>query len=447
MIPVITAAEARALDAGSPASIDDLIARAGAAVAHEVLDLLGGAYGRRVVVIAGKGNNGADGRVAVAHLERRGVHVEVVDAARCPPTLGDCDLVVDAAYGTGFRGSWQAPSTSAPVLAVDIPSGLDAQSGEAGDGVLRATRTVTFAGLKPGLLLGRGPELAGEVVVADIGLEASSVARAWLVEADDVRVWLPRPDRDRHKWRAAVWVVAGSQGMTGAAVLAARGAQRAGASYIRLSVPGAAPGSVPSAPVEAVATALPERGWATAVLAGAERFRSVVVGPGLGTIGSGDVGALLAGIGIPVVVDGDGLTAIAPIATALPVGAVLTPHDGELARLTSRPPGPDRLEETRQLAARAGCTVLLKGPLTIVAGPDGTILLSDTGDARLATAGTGDVLSGIIGALLAQGLAPLEAAAAGAWLHGAAGAAGPARGLVAGDLPDFLPSVFDRLEP
>jgi NAD(P)H-hydrate repair Nnr-like enzyme with NAD(P)H-hydrate dehydratase domain len=125
---------------------------------------------------------------------------------------------------------------------------------------------------------------------------------------------------------------------------------------------------------------------------------------------------------------------------------VLTPHDGELRRLLGRPPGADRIDEARQLAARAGCTVLLKGPLTAVAGPDGTVLLSDTGDARLATAGTGDVLSGIIGALLAQGLPPLRAAGAGAWLHGTAAAAGPSRGLVAGDLPDSLPSVFDRLE-
>jgi NAD(P)H-hydrate epimerase len=234
--------------------------------------------------------------------------------------------------------------------------------------------------------------------------------------------------------------------MAGAALLATRGAQRAGASYVRLSVPGARSGSVPGLAPEAVQAALPDRGWATEVLAGDDRFRSVVVGPGLGRTGDGDVRDLVAGSTKPVVVDGDGLTALAPIDHPLPATTVLTPHDGELARLLGREVGADRLEEARRLAAAAGCTVLLKGPVTAVAAPDGIVHLTDTGDARLATAGTGDVLAGIIGGLLAQGVPSRRAAAAGAWLHGTAGAAGPARGLVAGDLPDFLPSVFDRLE-
>ncbi|HEY2331801.1 MAG TPA: NAD(P)H-hydrate dehydratase [Acidimicrobiales bacterium] len=446
MIPVITAEEANALDAAAADPLDVLIGRAGAAVATAAGAMLGGSYGRRVTVIAGKGHNGDDGRVAARILERRGVRVEVVDAAACPPVLPTCDLVVDAAFGTGFRGTWAGPSTQSPVLAVDIPSGLDARTGDAGPGVLAATVTVTFAGLKPGLLLGRGPELSGEVVVADIGLDAGAVARAWLVDADDLRTWLPHRSRDAHKWQAATWIVAGSAAMTGAAVLATRGAQRAGASYVRLSVPGVAPGSVPDAPREAVSWALPAHGWADDVADGDDRFRSLVVGPGLGRDSDDDVRRLLGRVTVPLVLDGDGLTAVAPLDGALPAGAVITPHDGELRRLLDRSPGPDRLDEARQLAARAGCTVLLKGSLTTVAGSDGTVLLANEGSARLATAGTGDVLSGIIGALLAQGLPPLEAAAGGAWLHGAAAAAGPARGLVAGDLPDFLPSVFDRLE-
>ncbi|MGD9798154.1 MAG: NAD(P)H-hydrate dehydratase, partial [Acidimicrobiia bacterium] len=272
-------------------------------------------------------------------------------------------------------------------------------------------------------------------------------ARAWLVEAADVRAWLPSRRRDAHKWQAATWIVAGSPGMNGAALLATRGAQRSGASYVRLSVPGAGPAApVPMAPPEAVQWALPTSGWAAEVLAGCDRIRSLVVGPGLGRAGDADVRALLAGLALPVVVDGDGLTALAPLDHPLAAGAVLTPHDGELARLTGGPPGPDRLDQARRLASRAGCTVLLKGPVTAVADPDGSVLLSATGDARLATAGTGDVLAGSIGGLLAQGVAPARAAAAGAWLHGEAGAAGRVRGLLAGDLPDFLPSVFERLE-
>lgn len=446
MIPVVTPDEARALDAASPVPVEVLIERAGHAVAREAFRLLGGAYGRRVVVVAGKGHNGDDGRVAARVLARRGVRVEVFAVADCPPVLPPCDLVVDAAFGTGFRGTWVAPVTDAPVLAVDIPSGVDAVTGAAGDRVWAATRTVTFAALKPGLLLGRGAELAGEVVVADIGLDPTAIARAWVVEAADVRRVLPHRRRDAHKWGSATWIVAGSPGMSGAAELATAAALRAGAGYVRLSVPGAAADGVPGARREAVRWQLPPGGWAGEVGAGLGRFRSLVVGPGLGSSVYADVRALVAGATVPTVVDGDGLTALSPLTAPLPPGTILTPHDGEMARLTGKDPGPDRLGEARALSALAGCTVLLKGPVTAVAGPDGQVLLATAGDARLATAGTGDVLSGIIAGLLAQGVEPRWAAAAGAWLHGMAATAGPGRGILAGDLPDSLPSVFDRLE-
>ena len=208
------------MDAAAPEPLDVLIGRAGAAVAGEALDLLGGGYGRRVVVVAGKGNNGADGREAARLLRRRGAVVSVLDAADSPEMLPPADLVIDAAYGTGFRGSWDAPDPAGvPVLAVDIPSGVDATTGEADPRTLAAVRTITFASLKPGQLLGRGAELCGEVVVADIGLDASG-ARAWVLEDADVSERLPERPRDGHKWNAAVWVVAGSPGMTGAASLA-----------------------------------------------------------------------------------------------------------------------------------------------------------------------------------------------------------------------------------
>jgi ADP-dependent NAD(P)H-hydrate dehydratase / NAD(P)H-hydrate epimerase len=448
VIPVATPEEMAAIDAAAPEPLDVLVDRAGAAVARAALELLGGSYGRRVVVVAGGGNNGADGRVAAERLRRRGVRVSVLDAADGRPEAPPCDLLVDAAYGTGFRGSWRAPATTAPVLAVDLPSAVDGLTGAVADdsAPLPATRTVTFAALKPGLLLGRGPELAGEVVVADIGLDTTGV-RAHQVTGPDVAGWLPARPRSSHKWKAAVWLVAGSPGMTGAAALAAGGALRAGAGYVRSSTPGGDPGG--GLPTEAVGRELPRRGWATTVLADAGRFGALVVGPGIGTAEETVAEARLAvaGAPIPVVVDGDALTALGTaVADHVGPSALLTPHDGELARLTGAPPGPDRLAEARRLAASAGCTVLLKGSTTIVAEPGGQVLVSTTGDARLATAGTGDVLSGVVAALLAQGLDPLRAAAAGAHLHGLAGTLGWRRGLVAGDLIDLLPAALSRLE-
>jgi NAD(P)H-hydrate epimerase len=437
VIAVLTPDEVQAVDAAAPEPVEVLIARAGAAVAAEAVDLLGGTYGRRVVVVAGKGSNGADGRVAADLLRRRGARVEVLDAAHLPEVLPASDLVVDAAYGTGFHGTWDAPSPAgAPVLAVDIPSGVDARTGQAGDSTWSAVRTVTFQAVKPGHLLGRGAELAGDVVVADIGLDVSG-ALTWLVE--DADVVLPERPRDAHKWQAAVWVVAGSPGMTGAAHLASRAAQRAGAGYVRLSVPGAGPGE--GAPIEAVGVPLAPSGWASTVLDGLGRFGAAVVGPGLGRGSDADVQALVAGAEVPLVVDGDGLTALGA-GPRVGGNVVLTPHDGEFERLTGSAPGADRLGAARDLAASSGGIVLLKGSTTVVADPGGRVLLTATGDARLASAGTGDVLSGIIGALLAAGVPPFEAAAWGAHLHGLAGQAGPARGLVAGDLVERLPEVL-----
>jgi hydroxyethylthiazole kinase-like uncharacterized protein yjeF len=446
VIPVVTPEEMAAVDAAAPEPVAVLIERAGAAVARAALELLGGGYGRRVVVLAGKGNNGADGRAAAVRLRRRGVRVIVVDALDAPAVLPPSDLVIDAAYGTGFHGEHHAPDPAgAPVLAVDIPSGVSGLTGEVGGRALQAVRTVTFAALKPGLVLAPGRALAGDVEVADIGLPVDG-ARVGLVQRDDVAAWLPARPPESHKWKAAVLVVAGSPGMTGAAHLAARAAQRAGAGMVRVGSPGI--DDDPTRPTEAVGLALPAGDWATPVLAAAERFGALVLGPGLGT-GDGvrtGVLAVLAGAALPVVVDGDGLTAVgadaAAVLAARPGPTVLTPHDGEFARLAGQAPAPDRIGSARDLAAATGAIVLLKGSTTVVAEPGGEVRIVTAGDARLATAGTGDVLSGVIGALLAQGVPALEAAAAGAWLHGRAGAHGPARGLVAGDLIGLLPAAL-----
>ena len=454
MIPIVTPAEMGAIDAAAPEPVEVLIGRAGGAVARAAIGMLGGTYGRRVVIVEGKGNNGNDGRDAARRLRARGVRVVELDAAKPdgPPIVPPCDLVIDAAYGTGFRGAFEAPAVpdDTLVLAVDIPSGVDGLTGAIGDGpgsrVLRADRTVTFAALKPGLLLQPGATRCGRVEVADIGLDTSG-ARAHLVTAGDVAGWLPERAPDTHKWRSAVWVVAGSPGMGGAAALACGGAQRAGAGYVRVSTPGGGGPSAGQIGTEVVHVDLHLQGWAAQVLDGLDRFRAVLVGNGMGTADetAEQIRALVTGSTIPTVVDADGLTALGRDAGGLGETTVLTPHDGEYERLAGEPPGPDRLAAARSLSERTGAVVLLKGPATVVAHPDGRALVTTTGDARLATAGTGDVLAGIIAALCARGVPPFHAAAAGGFLHGLAADLGWRDGLVAGDVVALLPTAIEHV--
>ncbi|HEY6531454.1 MAG TPA: holo-ACP synthase, partial [Acidimicrobiales bacterium] len=306
LVPIVTPEEMGAIDRAAPEPVEVLIGRAGGAVARAARRMLGGTYGRRVVVIAGKGNNGNDGRDAARRLEASGVRVRVIDAADAPARLPHADLVIDAAYGTGFRGSFRAPEVGpdVPVLAVDIPSGVDGMTGQPSDRVLAADVTVTFAALKPGLLLPPGSRLAGAVEVADIGLDVSS-ASVHLVGAGAVADWLPARAAVAHKWQTAVWIVAGSPGMGGAAALCASAAARAGAGYVRLSTPG---GEAADLPVEVVRLDLPATDWAAEVLDGLDRFSALVVGNGLGTEPSTReaVRAVVAGAaerGIPTVVD------------------------------------------------------------------------------------------------------------------------------------------------
>ena len=442
MIAVLTPDEMRAVDAAAPEPVEVLIHRAGGAVARVAVDMLDGAYGRRVVVLAGPGNNGADGRDAAQRLERRGARCTVLDPKDLPDALPRCDLVIDAAYGTGFHGAWEPPDIDdVPVLAVDIPSGVDGLTGHADGHVLWAERTVTFAALKPGLLFGDGAEHAGEILVADIGLDVSS-SQAHLLTEDDVADALPARAADAHKYHAAAWVIAGSPGMTGAASLATRAAQRSGAGYVRLSTPG---GDAADAPTEAVTFALPAEGWSADLLADPKRFQAIAVGPGLGRGSDDDVRRLARECPVPLVVDGDALTALGRDLDGLAAQVVLTPHDGEYARLVGHAPGPDRLEAARHLARVASAVVVLKGEAMVVASPAGDVLVAANGDARLATAGSGDVLTGITVALLAQGLDPFTAAGCAAFLLGAASELGWRRGLVAGDLPDLVPAVLETL--
>lgn len=455
MEAVVTPEEMTAIDAAAPEPVEVLIERAGAAVARTALQMLGGAYGKRVVVVAGRGNNGADGRAAARRLEARGVRCRVIDAEGAPAVLPPADLLVDAAYGTGFRGTYSFPrpaSPGTPVLAVDIPSGVDGLTGQASGVPARADRTVTFAAWKPGLLLAEGADLAGEVTVADIGLDVTA-ARSHVVDAATVAGWLPVRPTDTHKWRAAVRIIAGSPGMTGAAHLSAGAALRAGAGYVRLSTPGS--DYDPFAPTECVVTPLPLDGWATPELDGdLDRFGALAIGPGLGrNVETGQqVRRFVRATLLPTVIDGDGLAALAEhpgeVLEDRPSEApvVLTPHDGEFGALAGGPTAPDRFEAVRSLSERTGAVVLLKGSVTLVARPGGQVLAVTSGDDRLATAGTGDVLTGILAAFLARGVPVWQAAAAAAHVHGRAGVLACRHGLVASDLIDHLPAALEELQ-
>jgi NAD(P)H-hydrate epimerase len=452
MLPIVTPDEMRAIDAAASEPVEVFIERAGAAVARTAVRMLGGTYGRTVDVIVGPGNNGADGRVAARLLAARGVRVRLHDAAECPDIIEGSNLVVDAAFGTGGRPGWVAPEVGdTPVLAVDIPSGVDGLTGVAGPGVLPADRTVTFAAWKPGLLFGQGRDLAGEVQVADVGLLVER-AGAHLLERSDVAASWPRRSASAHKWRAAVRVIAGSATMPGAAALVAGGALRAGAGMVHVSSPGAeGPGQLP---VEVVQRPLPAAGWADEALRSVDRFHAVVLGPGLGRNDDTAASARFTAVNLPLplVIDGDGLFALAWNAAGAAAllrdrtaPTVLTPHDGEYQVLTGSLPGGDRMVAARRLAFDTRSVVLLKGPTTVVAAPSGEVMVVAAGDERLATAGTGDVLAGIVGALLAQQVPPFQAAALAAWVHGEAARRGPAVGLVASDLPALLPAVLHDL--
>ena len=449
-------ADAAALESVGVENQQVFINRAGYAVAVTARRMMKGAYGRRVAVIAGKGHNGDDGRVAAEHLLRWGAAVRIISADNAGDEFLDArstDLVIDAAYGIGFHGTWTPPIVfGVPVLAVDIPSGLNALDGSVDGGILVADRTVTFVAPKTGMVLGDGPSVCGEIDVVDVGIDILDDIDTYLVQPTDIPAWLPQRDRTAHKWNHAVRVIAGSAGMSGAASLVSAAAMRAGAGIVHLSWRTSNETLTP--PTEVVGRQLPFSDWAGFIASDINRFAALVIGPGLGR---GDdvtkeVHDVLATAPVPTVVDGDGIHAAIDahgghsVLLSRTAPTIVTPHDGEFVALGGDVATSDPIAATRELAARTRCTVLRKGPTTIISDPDGAVYLVVAGDERLATAGSGDVLAGIIGAFLARGLAPHEAAAAGAQVHGMAGSSGPVEGLIARDVVAMIPDVLSEVD-
>jgi hydroxyethylthiazole kinase-like uncharacterized protein yjeF len=461
--PLYTAAEMRAAEErypGYPDTVPELMERAGQAVADMILEDYADA--RRITVVCGSGNNGGDGRVAARVLDAAGRDVLIVDSKPEDEEkdLGEPDLIVDALFGTGFEGAprpgaarliEQMNGADADVVAVDIPSGVDASTGEVAGAVVDAWTTVTFHREKVGLVVTPGGFHAGEVDVADIALEPVETEHARVT--DEVLELVPLRAPEDNKYTAGhVVVVGGSPGLTGAPSLTAMAAMRADAGYVTVAAPQSTLPVFELRLLEAVKRPLPEDDEGrlapeatTAVLDLGQRADAFALGPGLGrSDGTKElVRTLLARLTLPVVVDADALFGLEP--GDWPAPRVLTPHEGELARLLDTDSGwvaAHRLAAARRAVERFGCVVVLKGEGTIVAAP-GEGMLICPGFPSLATAGTGDVLTGIIAAFLAKGMEPRLAAAAGVTAQVQAALRAPQQaGLIASDLLESLPFVF-----
>ncbi len=448
--PLYTAAEMRAAEErypGYPDTIPELMERAGAAVAREAMVAFPAA--RSFACICGGGSNGGDGRVAARVLREAGHSAEETT------DMEGHDVIVDALFGTGFHGAPRPDAAAlierinaapAPVVSVDLPSGVDASTGEVAGGVVDADLTVTFHGLKVGLVVGPGRFHAGRVVVADIGLEDGGTEHRRATPA--LLDLVPRRGARDSKYTAgAVLVVGGQPGMTGAASLSALAALRADAGYVTVAVPAESLPVVESLALEPVKLGWRDDDAAEAIAEAADRAGAVAIGPGLGRTEARRslVRDLLERLEQPVVVDADALFGLEPLERA--GQTVLTPHAGELARLLDTDSGwvsEHRLKAAQQGAERFDAVLLLKGPDTIVAAPGTGPILCDLGPPSLATAGTGDVLTGVVAAFLAKGLEPQLAAATAAIAHARAAELAPYRaGLIAGDLLASLPAALE----
>jgi ADP-dependent NAD(P)H-hydrate dehydratase / NAD(P)H-hydrate epimerase len=454
-----------------------------------------------VVVVCGKGNNGGDGLVAARWLKHWDMDVEVVvwstfdelpaDAAQAlhacrmigvpilmpaqaKEALHDAGLIIDAVLGTGSHGSARGLAaeaiklinqTNRPVLAIDIPSGISTDTGKAEGHAVTADYTVTFALPKLGLFQFPGADLAGRVIIADIGISDAAIEAeeidVEMTKAKDVQSWLPSYSRNAHKGtRGRVMIAAASRGMTGAAALAGEAALRVGAGLVHVAAPESSQPVVATLRPEFMTLPFPESasgGFAEAAaepfLQRAVRADALAVGPGIGTDPETQafVRRVVANSPAPMVIDADGIKAFAGKAELLadcPVPLVLTPHPGEMAHLLGisvEEVQADRFGAARRAAQVTKSVVLLKGAYSLIAEPGGVIWINPTGNRALGTGGSGDVLTGLIAGLLAQGVGAQEAAVTGAYMHGLAGdrlaAAMGEDGVLAGDLSRELPRV------
>lgn len=455
----------------------ELMENAGNAVAREIQQRWSA---RPTIVLCGPGNNGGDGFVTACKLAEAGwpVRIALMDSRDhladeaghhaqrwsgpveplTPGALGGAEMVVDALFGAGLSRALAGPAAETlaaaarkqlPIVAIDVPSGLMGGTGEV-LGAVAAVLTVTFFRKKPGHLLLPGRSVCGEVVVADIGIP-SAVFEQIVPNTfeNDPRLWrsdLPLTREGGNKYSRGHALISGGYPVTGAARMAARAAARAGAGLTTIAVPAIALPIYAAALTSIMVRPLAAPGDFESLLEDS-RFSALLIGPGAGTAEeTRDRVLSMLKSGRPTLLDADAITAFqsdpAALDRAISGPCVMTPHDGEFGRLFD--PSGDKLTRTRAAARRSGAVIVLKGSDTVIASPDGRAIINSNAPPTLATAGSGDVLSGIVLGLLAQAMDPFLAAAAAVWLHGAAAAEfGP--GLIAEDLPDLLPGVFRRL--
>ncbi len=485
-----------------------LMENAGRIIAEEAREMLRSPLGKRVAVFAGRGNNGGDGFVAARYLLEEGAEVKTYLLGKKEEVKGDAganlhrltrvveikekndleklregfsqiDLIIDALLGTGTRGEVRGllrdtiellNERAKPIISVDIPSGLEGNKGEPPGICVRAVKTVTMGLPKRGLILYPGAEYTGELKIAAIGippevLNAGSL-KVNLLEEKDIVSLLPHRKRDSHKGNYGhILVLAGSTGFTGAAALTGLGSLRAGGGLVTLGVPGSLNPIMEAKLTEVISRPLPETEPGSLsleaegeILRLAQGVDALAVGPGLSTYPetSALVRRLLTKINKPLVIDADGLNGLAgdiSLLTKSPASIVITPHPGEMGRLLGKTTGEvqsDRIGVTRETALQTGTVVVLKGARTVISDPEGNVYVNPTGNPGMASAGMGDILTGMIASFVGQGLTEIEAARAGVYIHGlagdiAAGIRGEA-GLIATDLLDKLPEAIKRLQ-
>jgi hydroxyethylthiazole kinase-like uncharacterized protein yjeF len=484
-----------------------LMENAGRGVVTEIVNFLGNVTGKQILIFCGKGNNGGDGYVIARHLYNQGARVAVFLAGEKDKIKGDAlinlkilenmgieineiaslgqipvfphiDLVVDALLGTGVTGPVVGflaelidfmNRLSVPIISVDLPSGMETDTGAVCGACIKAEMTVTMAHLKTGLLFSPARDLAGKIVVVDISVPPAVSARLhghrFLLEPDDIRSRLPVRKLDAHKTSCGTVVVfAGSIGMTGAATLASISSLQVGAGLTKLGIPASLNPILAQKLTEVMTVPLAETSQQSISLKATDQISGlldwgdvIAVGPGLSTHPDTVefVRWLLTSVNKPMVLDADGLNALTKSPELIknyPAGLIITPHPGELARLINKSVAQiqqDRLNIVRSFAQEWGKVIVLKGGPTVIAAPNGDLFINSTGNPGMATGGAGDVLTGMIAGLLAQKLSPLDAALVGVYLHGLAGDLAAEdlsqMGMIAGDICDSVPAAIKEL--